>query len=128
MSRSNAIGSYIREHIIPARMSIKDAAKQLGVGRPALSNLLNGKASLSPEMALRLEKAFGGDRQQLLDLQARLDHAQRREEDKEIAVGAYVPRFLTITARQLEQWAHGNLEARRDLPVFLRRLIHATGR
>ncbi len=123
-----SVGSYIREKVIPLGMSVKDAAGKLRVGRPALSNLLNGKASLSPEMALRLEKAFGADRQQLLELQARLDHAQRREEDKEIAVGAYVPRFLTITARQIEQWAAGNLEARRDLPVFLRRLIHATDR
>ena len=40
-------------------MSVKKAAELLGVGRPALSNLLNGHASLSAEMALRLEKAFG---------------------------------------------------------------------
>lgn len=123
-----SIGSFIREKVIPPGMSVKDAAGKLGVGRPALSNLLNGKASLSPEMALRLERAFGAERQQLLDLQARLDQAERREEDKGIAVSAHVPRFLTITARQIEQWADGNLEARRDLPVLLRRLIHATGR
>lgn len=122
------IGSHIREKVIPQGMSVKDAAEKLRVGRPALSNLLNGKASLSREMALRLEKAFGADRQQLLDLQARLEQPRRRDEDNEIAVSAYVPRFLTITARHIEQWADGNHEARRDLPVLLRNLIHATGR
>ena len=52
-------GLYIKSHVLPATVSVKEAAKLLGVGRPALSNLLNGKASLSPEMALRLEKTFG---------------------------------------------------------------------
>lgn len=42
-------GYYIRENVIPKGMSVTNAAKLLGVGRPALSNLLNGKASLSPE-------------------------------------------------------------------------------
>jgi addiction module HigA family antidote len=63
-------GSYVRQTIIPSGMSVKDAAKRLGIGRPALSNFLNGKSALSPEMAFRLEKAFGADRKQLLDMQA----------------------------------------------------------
>src|ERR1700680_1110446 len=53
------VGEYIRQHIIPAGMSVKEAASRLGVGRPALSNLLNGNAALSPDMAVRLEKSFG---------------------------------------------------------------------
>lgn len=122
------VGALIREEVIPAGMSVKDAAKKLGVGRPALSNLLNGNASLSAEMALRLEKAFGADRQQLLALQARFDEKQREEEDNGVVVSTYVPNFLVIKARQIEQWADGNLEARQHLPVFLRRLIHSTGR
>ena len=52
-------GTYVRETIIPPGMSVKDAAKRLGIGRPALSNFLNLKSSLSPEMAVRLEKTFG---------------------------------------------------------------------
>ena len=54
-------GTFVRETVIPGGMSVKDAAKRLGIGRPALSNFLNGKSALSPEMALRLEKAFGAD-------------------------------------------------------------------
>ena len=66
-------GTFIREHVIPKGMTVTDAAKRLGVGRPALSNLLNGNSSLSPTMASRLEKSFGSDRQILLDLQAKFD-------------------------------------------------------
>jgi len=108
-------------------MSVKDAAKQLGVGRPALSNLLNGNSALSLEMALRLERAFGADRQKLLDLQA-ASNRDRTKETGTAAVRAYVPNFLTIKARQIQSWPDGNIEARQQLPVLLRKLIHSTGR
>jgi len=107
-------------------MSVKDAAKTLGVGRPALSNLLNGKAALSPEMALRLEQAFGAKRQELLDLQAQYDRSVGK--DMSVAARTYVPSFLSIKARQLQDWAESNNEARRLLPVLLRKLVNATGR
>jgi addiction module HigA family antidote len=108
-------------------MSVKDAAKRLGIGRPALSNFLNGKSALSPEMAVRLEKAFGADRKVLLDMQAAYDLQQRRAGEKDVAVRAFVPNFLTIKARQIEDWANNNLDARTHLSVFLRKLVHSTG-
>ena len=120
-------GTFIREHVIPAGMYVKDAAERLGVGRPALSNLLNGKSSLSPNMAVRLEKSFGVDRQKLLDLQAAFDRYDRQEKEKRIAARTYVPSFLTIKARQIEDWAEGNIDARHLLAVLLRKLIHSTG-
>ena len=120
------IGSFIRQHVLPQGMTVTDAAKQLGVGRPALSNLLNGRAALSPAMALRLEKAFGADRQDLLDRQARTDRDRSGEVRKSVAVQAHVPSFLTITARRINDWATSN-DARAQLPVLLRRLIHSTG-
>jgi antitoxin HigA-1 len=53
-------GDFIRTEIIaPAGLSVTVAAEALGVSRPALSSLLNTKANLSGEMALRIEKAFG---------------------------------------------------------------------
>ena len=109
-------------------MTVTEAAKRLGVGRPALSNLLNGRAGLSPNMALRLEATFGADRARLLALQAAGDRDRRSVEDRAVAVGTYAPSFLTIKARQIEEWAAGNIEARDRLPVLLRRLVHATGR
>ena len=125
---SSKVGRFIRQQVIPAGMSVTEAARKLGVGRPALSNLLNGRAALSHDMALRLEGTFGADRAKLSDLQAAADRDRRRVEDRAVAVGTYAPDFLTITARQIAQWAAENIEARERLPVLLRRLIHATGR
>jgi len=108
-------------------MPIKQAAKLLGVGRPALSNLLNGNAALSTEMAARLQKAFGVDPQDLLKLQAEFDQHQQQESVQKLAVSAYVPSFLKITARDIEQWANRNREARSHLAVLLRKLVNSTG-
>ena len=119
-------GAFVREHVIPSGMSVTDAAKKLGVGRPALSNMLNGRSSLSPKMAARLRKAFGADGRELLDLQAAFDRHARREEEKLIAVRPHVPDFLTVTARDIDRWAEGKA-ARDRLPVLLRKLIHSTG-
>ena len=120
-------GTFIKEHVIPAGISVTNAAKRLGVGRPALSNLLNGNSSLSPNMAIRLEKSFGADRQKLLDLQAAFDLHKRRGKEKAVTVHAYVPAFLTIKARQIEEWPEKTIDARHLLPVLLRKLIHSTG-
>lgn len=120
-------GTYIREHVLPCKLAVKEAAKRLGVGRPALSNLLNGNAALSPEMAVRFEKVFGADAKALLQLQAEFDQFQHRSIAPQLALGAYVPPFLKITARQIEDWATGNLEARSLLAVLLRKLVNSTG-
>ena len=119
-------GTFIRQHVIPTGMTVTDAAKKLGVGRPALSNLLNGNSSLSPTMASRLEKSFGSDRQKLLDLQSKFDRHNRRARENSVAVHAYVPSFLIIKARQIEDWAKSNHDARHLLAVLLRKLVHST--
>ena len=54
-----SIGPYIRETVIPGDLSVSEAARRLGIGRPALSNLLNGKSKLSRDLALKLEREFG---------------------------------------------------------------------
>ena len=127
-SNPSKVGLYIRQHVIPAGMSVTEAARRLGVGRPALSNLLNGRAALSPDMALRLEGTFGADRTKLFKLQAESDQSRRRVEERAISVGTYAPNFLTIKARQIAVWAAEDIQAREHLPVLLRRLVHATGR
>ena len=127
-NRSTDVGRFIRQQVIPAGMSVTEAARRLNVGRPALSNLVNGRAALSQNMALRLEATFGADRVRLLELQAATDRDRRSVEDRAVAVGTYAPSFLTIKARQIDEWASGNIRARDHLPVLLRRLIHATGR
>jgi addiction module HigA family antidote len=120
-------GIYIKNHVLPAGLSVKGSAELLGVGRPALSNLLNGKAALSPEMALRLEKTFGTSQEDLLRMQAKFDQHDMRARAPDIAVRAYVPSFLTIKAKDIERWAERNLEARSLLAVLLRKLVQSTG-
>ena len=80
-------GDFIRTEIIgPAGLSVTAAAAALNVSRPALSNLLNSKADLSGEMALRIEKAFGVKMDTLMRMQASYDIAQTRRREKQIQV------------------------------------------
>src|SRR5271167_4249610 len=80
-------GDFIRTEIIePAGLSVTAAAAALQVSRPALSSLLNGKASLSGNMALRIEKAFGVKMDTLLRMQASYDIAQTRKRENQIRV------------------------------------------
>ncbi len=80
-------GDFIRtEIIVPAGLSVTDAAIALQVSRPALSNLLNGKAALSADMALRIEKAFGVRMDTLMRMQSSYDIAQARKREKTIHV------------------------------------------
>ena len=118
-------GAFIREHIIPQGMSVTEASARLGVGRPALSNLLNGKSSLSPRMAARLQKAFRADSADLLRRQREFDRGKDRAPEEPVVVHPYVPPFLTIKSRQIEQWA-GGIDARHLLPVLLRMLVIST--
>ena len=85
-------GDMIRTEIIEAHgLSVTDAAEALGVRRATLSDLLNGKASLTPEMALRIEKAFGPRMDHLLRMQLAYDVAQLRSHESEIKVSRYAP-------------------------------------
>ena len=80
-------GDFIRTEIIqPAGLSVTAAAAALQVSRPALSSLLNSKANLSGDMALRIEKAFGVKMDTLMRMQSAYDIAQTRKREKEIRV------------------------------------------
>src|SRR2546427_7818202 len=80
-------GAFIRTEIIePAGLSVTAAAAALQVSRPALSSLLNGKAGLSGDMALRIEKAFGVRMDTLMRMQSSYDIAQTRKRAKKIRV------------------------------------------
>ena len=85
-------GAFIRTEIIePRDLSVTAAAQVLQVSRPALSSLLNGKADLSGEMALRIEKAFGVKMDTLMRMQASYDIARTRRRVNEIRVRRYEP-------------------------------------
>jgi len=80
-------GDFIRTEIIePAQLSVTAAAAALQVSRVTLSSLLNGKADLSGNMALRIEKAFGVKMDTLMRMQSAYDIAETRKRAKGIRV------------------------------------------
>ncbi len=84
------VGGVIRREVIePLGLSVTEAAKALKVGRQALSSLLNEKAALSSDMALRIEKAFGPKMEHLMRMQLAYDLAQARKEERSIEVKRY---------------------------------------
>lgn len=88
-------GSYVKAKVVNARgLSVTGAAQALGVTRPALSALLNGRAQLSPEMALRIEKAFGVSIDTLMHLQSKFDIAEIRKRAADIHVSPYKPAMV----------------------------------
>lgn len=80
-------GDWLRtEVVLPSGMQVKQLAEHLGVSRPGLSALLNGRAGLSADMAIRFEKAFGLRADTLLRMQTAYELAQAREHQNEIDV------------------------------------------
>jgi addiction module HigA family antidote len=80
-------GLSVRQDCLgPLGISVIEGAKILGVTRQALNNLVNSKAAISPEMAIRLDKALGGGAETWLRLQASYDLAQAEKYANEIKV------------------------------------------
>ena len=81
------LGRIIRQECIePLGLTVTEAAERLGVTRQALNNLVNGKAGISPEMSIRLSKAFGSSPEVWLGLQMEYDLAQAEKESGHIKV------------------------------------------
>ncbi len=73
----------------PLGLSVTEAAKVLEVTRQALNNVVNGKAGISPDMAIRLDKAFGGSAEAWLALQTAYDLAQARKRARGLSIKRY---------------------------------------
>jgi len=85
-------GPFLRSEIVEAYgLSVTEAANVLGVSRPTLSTFLNGRSSLSGDMALRFAKAFGLDMEMLMRIQHAYDIAQAKRREKLIKVARYRP-------------------------------------
>jgi addiction module HigA family antidote len=85
-------GGLIKTEVIEALgLSVSKAAEILQVRRATLSDLLNGKSALTPDMALRIEKAFGPEMDHLLRMQLAYDVSETREHAKDISIERYVP-------------------------------------
>ncbi len=83
--------SVRRDCLKPLGLNVTEAAKHLGVDRKQLSDIVNCKAGISPEMAIRLDKAFGGGAGTWLRLQAAYDLAQAMKHADEIKVDRLSP-------------------------------------
>lgn len=85
-------GAFIRDEVLDELgLSVTRMAAALGVRRATLSDVLNGNARLSAEMALRIEKAFGIDMDMLLRMQAWHDAFTMRQRADQIAVQRFAP-------------------------------------
>ncbi len=85
-------GRIVRQECLEALgLNVTEGAKALGVTRQTLNNLVNEKAAISPEMAIRLEKAFGSTADTWLRMQAAFDLAQARQQADKINVQRFVP-------------------------------------
>ena len=91
------VGEIIRHDVLePLGLNVTQAARVLGVTRAALSSLLNGRASLSPEMAIRPEKAFGPKMEHLMRMQHAYDMARAKADQSKVE--PYVPRRVPTLA------------------------------
>ncbi|MGY4333593.1 addiction module HigA family antidote [Bradyrhizobium sp. LB7.2] len=83
-------GGFFRSEIIEGYgLSVTESARALGVTRAALSAFVNEHSALSPEMALRIEKAFGMSMDALMRMQNSYDIAQARSRENEIKVAPF---------------------------------------
>ncbi|MCK5799284.1 MAG: HigA family addiction module antidote protein, partial [Deltaproteobacteria bacterium] len=120
-------GQHVRDAILkPKGLTVTAAAKLVGVGRSALSRILNGRVPITPDMAARLERTFGVPARELLELQAKFDAAHTIAKDSPTKAFSYVPPFLSIKATDIEEWVSRNISARTRLSVLLRTLINST--
>ena len=86
-------GRILRDDCLePLGLSVTAAAKALGVSRQALNNVVNERAGISPEMAIRIEKAFGSTAQTWLRMQSNYDLAQALRSEGKIRVRRYRPK------------------------------------
>lgn len=85
-------GRFIREEILgELNLTVTRSAQILGVRRATLSDLVNGHAAISPDMAFRIEKAFGVSMETLLHMQAWYDACAMRERAADIDIEPYEP-------------------------------------
>lgn len=84
-------GGIVKDCIDELGLSVTEAAKVLDVTRPTLSRVINGKSAISPEMAIRLSKAFGSSAEMWLRMQTAYDLAQARVHADKIHVQRYEP-------------------------------------
>lgn len=85
-------GGLLKDNVDGLGLSVAEAAKGLGVTRQQLYSVINGKSAITPEMAVRLEKALGGTADLWLRMQVNYDLAQVRQRGRSIKVKRLSPK------------------------------------
>jgi antitoxin HigA-1 len=98
MHSPSHIGAFVREIVEGHDLNVSSAARVLGVTRQTLSILLNGNGGLSPEMALRIEKAFGVRMDTLLKMQTAWEIAEARKRENDFDI----PRYLAAGSNRFQ--------------------------
>jgi len=84
-------GAWLKSEIVEAHgVSINDLAQAFGVSRQSISSLLNGRAALSADMAIRFEHAFGVKAETLMRMQARYELGKAREHEADLTVPSLI--------------------------------------
>jgi len=94
MSRKTPIhpGLLVKECLDDLGLSVAEAARSIGVTRQQLHNVIAGRSAVTPEMAVRFEKAFGSTADTWLRMQMNYDLAQVRQRNHEITVNRLTPK------------------------------------
>ena len=90
MHSPSHIGAFVREIVEGHGLNVSSSARVLGVSRQTLSILINEHGGLSPEMALRIEKAFGVKMDTLLRMQTAWEIAETRKREGEVEVARFM--------------------------------------
>ncbi len=92
-------GTLVRfECLEPLHLTVTKGAEILGVTRQALNNIVNGKSGITPDMAIRLSKGFGGTPELWVGMQAAYDLAEARKHEDRIMVQRYYPQESAASA------------------------------
>jgi addiction module HigA family antidote len=86
-------GELVRENLEDLGLSVAEAAAGLGITRQQLYNVIKGKSGVTPEMAFRFEKAFGGSADLWLRMQVNYDLAQVRQHAGDITVSRFTSKL-----------------------------------
>jgi len=98
-------GRIVRHDCLePLGLSITEGASVLGITRQALNNVVNGKSGISPNMAIRLAKAFGSTAETWLRMQLAYDLAAARKDERKIKVRRQFVRARSVPANPSDEW------------------------
>lgn len=124
-------GAYVRKNLLePRGLTVTKAAKLIGLSRQNVSNFLNGKVSATSNMAARLERTFGISATKILEMQTKYNSQKAKKKTINSAQNAspYVVSLMNFKANDIQNFFTEGNSRRSLLAVFLRKLVHSTGR